>query len=160
MDDIAVPPQHDVMRVGVTRVYADNRVGEYAVPRVSYTANRKANVAKPDEYKEEIPEAQERDNNSEHLSSESTIFCPESAEEFDSTNLTLEMNGNSEDCTDGVRDLAASFQHAIDEETAKAKDRPPPVKPKSYKKAPPPLVAPKPKANGVKINRDHHSPTG
>jgi hypothetical protein len=152
--------------VGVTRVYADERVGEYAVPRVSHCVASKANVDESDfdtEFRpseEHISDTREFEESGEHLGAEAEAF---ESENENSKNTDFEMNGNTaaEDSTDGVRELAATFQHAIHEETAKAKGRPPPVKPKSYKKAPPPVVAPKPKANGIKINVTHHqSPTG
>jgi hypothetical protein len=160
-------PRDDVTRVGVTRVYADERVGEYAVPRVSHYVGRDntvddTNVRRefgPSE--ERISQREEFEENAEDLNAEAEIF-ERKDEDFNSTDFTDEMNGNAaiEDSTDGVKELAASFQHQIHEETAKAtKGKPPPVKPKVYKKPPPPVVAPKPKANGIKINVIH-SPTG
>ena len=145
-------------------------MGECAVPRVSrFTATEsdidgpKHDVCRESKSSdEEISNTHGFEENGHHLSAEGeTVESKEefTEEEFDnSTN----MNGNVlvEDNTDGVRELAASFQHAIHEETAKAKGAPPPVKPKSYKKAPPPVVAPKPKANGVKINSPHNPHTG
>ena len=169
--DVEFPCDDDVTSVGVTRVHADERVGEYAVPRVSYFVARKTNVDETDvefgHSEEQISEGQELEESGEHLTSEAEVFESKNEsieEDLDNTDFTIEMNGNTqvEDTTDGVKELAASFQHAIQEETAKAKPkgRPPPVKPKSYKKAPPPLVAPKPKANGIKINKPQQSPTG
>ena len=153
--------------MGVTRVYADERVGEYAVPRVSHFAGRKTGVIERDERREfESSEEQisfkyDVEESSDHISTESESTSEFIEEDTGNTDFTDEMNGNvTVDSTDGVRELAASFQHAIHEETAKAKGKPPPVKPKSYKKAPPPVVAPKPKANGVKIHEGRESPTG
>ena len=161
-------PRDDVTRGGVMRVYADERVGDYAVPRVSHFAATETRIDEASvcrgfsSSEEQISKAQDFDKSSQNLGVEGEILESKeelTEEEFDNT---VEMNGNVvvEDSTDGVRDLAASFQHAIHEETAKARGTPPPVKPKSYKKAPPPVVAPKPKANGVKINVTHIPHTG
>ena len=71
------------------------------------------------------------------------------------------MNGTvaDQDNVDGVKELAASFQHTITEESHKAKGAPPPVKPKSYKK-PPPAVLPKPKSSGHKVEKIEQNSTG
>ena len=157
----------DVAHVGVTRVYADERVGEYAVPRVSHIVTRNNTVNATDVRREfgstegQISDEQEFEEESgEDLNAEAETF-ESKREDFDNTDFTAKMNGNTvvEDSTDGVKELAASFQHQIHEETAKAKGVPPPVKPKSYKKGPPPVVKPKPKTNGIKINVIQ-SPTG
>lgn len=143
-------------------------MGDYAVPRVSHFATTETDIDEASvcrefsSSEEQISKEQEFDESGQRLGTEGETL--ESKEEFTEEEFdnTVEMNGNAvvEDNTDGVRELAASFQHAIHEETAKAKGTPPPVKPKSYKKAPPPVVAPKPKANGVKINVAHNPQTG
>lgn len=145
-------------------------MGEYAVPRVSRFTATETDIGGPkhdicresSSSEEEISKTHGFEESGLNLSAEGeTVESKEefTEEEFDNS---TKMNGNVvvEDNTDGVRELAASFQHAIHEETAKAKGAPPPVKPKSYKKAPPPVVAPKPKANGVKVNSPHNPHTG
>ena len=142
-------------------------MGEYAVPNVSYcVASRTINVDDSSVDARETFIRSDEDNLERNCEENLKAIkeLPESNNKFiTEEHSTDEMNGNSaaEDGVDGVKELAASFQHVIHEETAKAKGRPPPVKPKSYKKAPPPIVAPKPKANGVlKVNKTDHSPTG
>ena len=167
------PSYDDVKSVGVTRDYADESVGEYAVPRAlnfgvcktisddnSPLARRELSRSE-----EQISNGEESNRNSEDLASQREILeinREETEKDLGNKIVTVKMNGNTngDDNIDGVKELAASFQQAIHEETAKVKGKPPPVKPKSYKKAPPPVVAPKPKANGVKVNKFNHSPTG
>ena len=99
--------------------------------------------------------------------SERTSENETSDESSSHDDTTTAMNGSTvvavtvgQDNVDGVKELASTFQQTIAQETERAKRIPPPVKPKSFKKAPPPAVAPKPKPGGHKTGKIEQNSTG
>lgn len=150
MTNYTAIPVDDVTRVGVTRDDNNTRVGVQSVTTNNVTSYFAAsnNLTCIDEYSNRKTSQEEGlgelDNNSKNKTLETK-----------SKQQSLEMNGNRvKDSTDGVKQLAASFQNAIYAETEKAKKgMPPPVKPKTYKRVPPPVKS-KPNAGKVDQNQN------
>ena len=169
---------------------AGQAVSEYAVPRVShYDEIKPGNTETPTDLSDELRWSQELPNDQNYKASshdscnsssaqaselpdgspagtsERTSENETSDESSSHDNTTAAMNGSTvvavavgQDNVDAVK--ASALQQTIAQETDKAKRIPPPVKPKSFKKAPPPAVAPKPKPGGHKTGKIELDSTG
>lgn len=168
---------------------AGQPVSEYTVPKVSHYDEIKPSTETPTNLPDEVGCSQglpnDQNHNTSHEScngaervseipeespartSEKTSTNETSNESSSHNNTETDMNGGTvvaaagQDNVDGVKELASVSQQTVAQNTEKSRRRvPPPIKPKAFKKTPPPTVAPKPKPAGHKIGKIEHDSTG